>query len=995
MSSLARYLTMMGLILTGFTSSSFFVPYTNGQKDKAQEWADAVYRAMTEEERIGQLMMIRAHSDKGPEHIAKVKRLIREYKVGGLCFFQGTPEKQITLINEYQDMAQPVPLLIAMDAEWGLGMRMKQSTISFPYQLMLGAIQDNRLLYDMGREVARQLKEVGVQVNFAPVADVNNNPDNPVINYRSFGEDRYNVAVKSYMYMKGMQDNQVMACAKHFPGHGDTDVDSHLDLPVITHEYPRLDSVELFPFKVLAEQGIGSMMVAHLNVPALDARENRPTTLSHNTITRLLKEGMNYDGLIFTDGLGMEGVNKYFEDGEVEAEALVAGNDVLLLPQDVEAAVKTIRQYLSKDKLSWERIEESVKKILVAKYELGLTTFSPLDEKEIRKTINSGEALALKRTLIANALTLVRDKQKIVPVETLGELKIASLSIGASVQTPFQERLLSYKDMPTLQEGKSINTAKSNELIRTLKGYDLVFVSLHDMSQYASKNFGLSSSTPAFLKQLSQHTKVVLTVFGNPYSLKYFDEVESVLMAYEDGEDTQDLAAQALFGAIALKGRLPVTASAKSTFGDGVLTRKLARFGYTPPASLGLDTAVLNDIRNIAQNAVDARATPGCVVLVAKDDQVIFEEAFGHHTYKKDNPVGVNDIYDLASLTKITSATLAVMKLYEEGKVSLDTPIVRYLPDLEGTNKEKMVLRDIMAHRAGLKDWIPFYQETVERYRRRVRQKREFFRPRPERNYSVGVAGSLFLRDDFIDTIYTRIYESNLRPDRNYEYSDLGFYLIARIVKEVSGLGLDAYVSQHFYRPMGLETITYNPLEKYPVDRIPPTERDNYFRLQTVQGYVHDMGAAMLGGVSGHAGLFGSARDVGALMQMLLNGGTYAGHQLLLPATVDTFTQRHPQDTRRGIGFDMRQLNPHRWINLPAQTSTHTFGHTGFTGTCAWADPKHGLVYVFLSNRTYPSMNNYKLNRMKTRRRILSTVYEAIPTEGVFNPEDYVDLSRD
>jgi beta-N-acetylhexosaminidase len=977
------------ILFLSILNYSFLVPPQQASPPQAKAWVDSMYNAMSEEERIGQLMMVRAHSDKGAEHINEVKKLIEQYKVGGLCFFQGTPEKQIELINEYQALASPLPLMIAMDAEWGLGMRMKKSTMSFPKQLMLGAIQDNRLLYDMGGEIARQLRAVGVHVNFAPVADVNNNPANPVINYRSFGEDRYNVAVKSFMYMKGMQDNKVMACGKHFPGHGDTDTDSHLDLPVIKHDYTRLDSIELFPFQVLAEQHIGSMMIAHLNVPALDERENRPTTLSYNTITRLLKEGMEYEGLIFTDGLGMKGVTKHFSSGELEAEALVAGNDVLLLPEDVGAAVNAIKRYLDEGQLSWERIEESVKKVLLAKYQLGITRFESIDVTDIRERLSSSEALSLNRTLIANALTLVRDDHQLVPFQSLDTLQMAALSIGASSAPTFQKRLADYGDMLMLQSPKAISSAAQQRLMQQLKDKDVVIVSIHAMSQHASKNFGIKTETIDFLKKLRKQTKVVLNIFGNPYCLKYFDDFESVLLAYEENTNVQDLTAQALFGAIALKGRLPVSASRKSTFGKGVMTTKVSRFGYAPPQSIGIDTSLLNDIDALAENAIKTKATPGCVVLVAKEGQVVYEKAFGHHTYQEKQAVRTDDLYDLASLTKVAAATLSIMKLYEEGRIHLDTPIVHYLPELKGTNKEKLILRDIMAHRAGLKDWIPFYEQTVERKRRKVRQKEEFLRRKPENGFSIAVASSLFLREDFVDTIYQQIYESQLRANSNYRYSDLGFYLIAKIVQSVSGVTLDQYVHEVFYRPMGLRAITYNPHGRLDDSRIPPTERDNYFRLQTVQGYVHDMGAAMIGGVSGHAGLFGSAKDVAAIMQMLLNKGQFNGKKLLQPSTIELFTTRHPDDTRRAIGFDMRQLDSGKWINLPAISSESTFGHTGFTGTCVWADPEHELVYVFLSNRTYPSMNNKKLNRLETRRRIFSKVYDAM---GI--PKHYVDLAE-
>ncbi|MCB9294980.1 MAG: serine hydrolase [Lewinellaceae bacterium] len=960
------------------TASAFYVPREREVAPGEQQWVDSVYNAMSEHERIGQLFMLRAHSDLGQDHVDKVRRLISEYRVGGLCFFQGTPEKQIELINEYQKLAGPVPLLIATDAEWGLGMRMKESAISFPQQLTLGAIQDNRLIYDMGKEIARQLKAIGVQVNFAPVADVNNNPANPVINTRSFGEDPMNVAVKSYMYAKGLQDHGVLACAKHFPGHGDTDVDSHYDLPVIRHGLSRLDSVELYPFRVLAQYGVGSIMVAHLNVPELDARENRPTTLSYNTVTRLLREGLGFEGLIVTDGLDMKGVTKHFAGGQVEAEALLAGNDLLLLPEDLGAAFAEIRKYIREGKLSWERIERSVKKILANKYRLGITRFEALPAENVRQVLNSGQAMQLKRNLIANALTLVRNPGELIPFQRLDTLSLATLSIGAGAPTPFQERLLAYQAMPALQAGKEISSGKSQELLQQLAKYEAVIVSLHGMNNRAGSSFGVTPSARSFLRALSRETRVILVPFGNPYSLRYFDDIDWVLEAYDDDPDTQDLAAQGLFGAIAFRGRLPVTASARSAYGMGVLTRKLQRFGYAPPESMGLDRGTLARIDTIAGNAIAARATPGCAVLVAKNGNIVFEKTYGYHTYRNEAPVERDDLYDLASLTKIASATLAVMKLSEEGRLSLDTPIVRYLPELQGSNKAGLVLRDIMAHRAGLTDWIPFYKQTMTVRRRRARQRQGYYHRTPGAGYSVPVASNLFLRDDFVDAIWDQIYHSELRPDKGYKYSDLGFYLIARIVERLSGQPLDEYVAAQFYRPMGLSRITYNPWKSQPKEKLIPTERDDYFRLQAVHGYVHDMGAALLGGVSGHAGLFANAHDMAALMQMLLNKGEYGGQRFLQPETIDAFTTRHPRETRRGIGFDMRQLDPSLWINLPAQSSDRTFGHTGFTGTCAWADPEKELVYVFLSNRTYPSMNNYKLNKMKTRRRILTAVYEAM-----------------
>ncbi len=966
-----RPLTLWCLLLMGYGLQA--------QTDPATAWADSVYNTMTETERLGQLFMIRAHSDLGPEHIQSVETQIKKYKVGGLCFFQGTPERQVELINQYQKLAEPVPLMMAIDGEWGLGMRMKSSTISFPRQLTLGAIQDNSLIYEMGTEIARQMKLAGIHVNFAPVADVNNNAANPVINNRSFGEDRMNVAAKSWRYAQGMQDNGMMACAKHFPGHGDTDVDSHYDLPVIRHDYGRLDSIELFPFRQLAKQGIGSMMVAHLNVPALDEREKRPTTLSYNTITNLLKEGLEYEGIVFTDALEMKGVTKHFESGEVEAEALVAGNDILLLPEDMEAAYREIRNYIEAGKLSWEELAPRVKKVLRAKYELGLQQFEPLRTDSLRERLNTDDALVLKRKLLANALTLVRNPNDLLPFRQLEGIKMASLSINASKVTPFQDRLQEYKKMPALQCGQAPSEREQARIIAELSKADIAIVGLHDMSSRASNDFGISGAARRMLQQLQQKTKVVLVVFGNPYSLKFFDEQEWVLEAYEDSPMMQHLAAEALFGARAIKGRLPITASPKSAFGDGVITGKLARFGFAPPASVGMDAATLAKIDEIAEQAIEARATPGCVVLVAKDQQIVYKKAFGHHTYSGAQPVHADDIYDLASVTKIAAATLAVMWLQEANQIHLDTPIVHYLPELEGTNKAQLRLRDIMAHQAGLEDWIPFYKQTLVHTRKgRILHSRDFFRRMPEPGFSTEVAPDMYLRDDFKASLFQQIFDSSVDDNPRYKYSDLGFYLIAKMVDRLTGMPLDEFTRRLFYKPMGLETATYRPLERFePID-IAPTEIDNYFRKQALRGYVHDMGSAMLGGVSGHAGLFSNAQDLAAIMQMLLNGGLYSDQQLLNAETIEAFAQRHPKSTRRGIGFDMRQLDPSKWINLPADASDAAFGHTGFTGTCAWADPEENLVFVFLSNRTFPDMNNYRLNKLRTRHRILSTVYEAI-----------------
>lgn len=949
------------------------IPQEQRSLTEADRWADSLYNTLSEEQRLGQLFTIRAHSNLGDDHIANVEKLIKTYEVGGLCFFQGNPAKQVELINRYQALSK-IPLLISIDGEWGLGMRMKETTISFPRQLTLGAIQDNRLIYDMGVEIARQMKRVGVAINFAPDVDVNNNGKNPVIHTRSFGEDRENVAQKALQYMKGMQDNGVMGSAKHFPGHGDTDVDSHLDLPVINHDMARLDSIELYPFKVLAEAGVGSVMVAHLQVPAIDSRANRPTSLSRNTITNLLKEKMGYEGLVFTDALEMKGVTKHFGNGQVEAEALVAGNDMLLLPENIAASITAIKQYLADGRLNKKQVEISIKKILAAKYRLGLTNYTPIAVDSVLIDLNSKQALMLKRNLYENAMTLVRNPDNLLPFKNLSKLNIASLSIGATAKTPFQERLDKYAKITHLQSAKEIPA----NLLNQLKTKDVVIISLHDMSGSAGKSFGITQSTKDFIENLRKQTKVILVVFGTPYSLQYFDNVNWILQAYEEDPIAQDVAAQALFGGIPVSGKLPVTASAKSPYGQGITIEKSTRLGYNTPESVGLNSATLAKIDTIAKQAIMAKATPGMVVLVAKDGQIVYEKAFGSHTYTGNTPVKTTDLYDLASVTKIAATTVAMMKLYDEGKIDLDQTLGFYLPELRGSNKAPLTIRQVMTHRAGLLGWIPFYKQTVTKTRRSVRPSTKYYRTTKTSTYSVPVTEKLYMRNDFVNTIWAQIRNSKLRTNNNYRYSDLGFYLLSKVVWKVSGKPLDQYVAEIYYETMGLQRTTFNPWKQFPLDKMAPTEEDHSFRNQRVRGYAHDMGAAMLGGVSGHAGLFSDATGLAVLMQMLVNEGVYGDQRLLDSTTVEAFTRREPNSTRTGIGFDLFKANPNMKIGMPKNASGLTYGHIGFTGTCTWADPVNKVVYVFLANRTYPAADNFRINKLGIRSRILGVVYEAM-----------------
>ena len=946
----------------------------------SDKWVDGVFKNLTLEEKIGQLFTIRASAKEDEQEAKKVLSYIDKYKVGGICFFQGSPTQLTVLNNRYQQKSK-VPILTSIDGEWGLGMRYPDQSISFPRALTLGAIQDNNLIYEMGTHIADHCKRVGIHVNFAPVVDVNNNPNNPVINNRSFGEDKYNVAAKSYAYMKGMQENGVMACAKHFPGHGDTDTDSHYDLPVITHDRNRLDSVELMPFRSLIKQGIGSVMVAHLSIPAFDDRPNRPTTLSYNAVTNILRKEMTFGGLIFTDAMEMKGVTKHFKPGDADKEAFIAGNDIILLPENLKAGIESIKKGIMDGSIPRERLDNSVKRILRAKYTLGLNTWKPLDQNNVESDINDNNSIALKEKLIENAITLASDQDEIVPIRKLNGMKFSSISIGAGFKTPMQTQMDFYVTAQHNQLPRLSTKIERERIAEKVKGSDYVVVGIHDMSKYAGKDFGINLKNIAFLKELEKDKKLIIIIFGSPYSLKFFDGFSNVIVAYEDDELFQNLAVQSIFGAFTIKGKLPVTASSKYKYGGGKYRESLGRFGYSIPERVGMSSTVLAGIDTIINEMLPTKAAPGCQILAAKGGKIVFQKSYGNFVYDKARPVDNNDIYDVASVTKVCASTISLMKLYDEGKFDLNATIDRYIPETDTCSKGDVNIRATLAHHAQLAGWIPFYKNTVSTSKNNPQPLGKYYSKTLKEGFTVPVADNLFMRTDMRDSIWSRINGSKLREKKGYRYSDLAFYFMHKSIQNITGLPINEYAAKNFYEPMGLRRTGYLPLAKHPREEIAPSEHDRYFRRQTIKGHVHDMGAAMLGGVSGHAGLFSNAGELAVIFQMMLNGGSYGGVQYLEPETIKLFTTRYPESTRRGLGWDMKELNPSKSLNMSKLASDSTFGHLGFTGIAAFADPKEDLIFIFVANRTYPSMKNLKFSRGNYRPRVQSQIYRSLMKE--------------
>jgi beta-glucosidase-like glycosyl hydrolase/CubicO group peptidase (beta-lactamase class C family) len=949
------------------------------QTDASQHWVDSVFNSLTPQQRIAQLMVVRESGILGASTVFytdKVSQLIHDYNIGSICLFQGGPVKQANLINYFQQIAQ-TPLMVCIDGETGLGMRMTDSVTKFPDQLTLGAVQDAAVVYEVGKAIGRQCKREGIQVDYAPVIDINNNPNNPVINFRSFGEDKYKVALFGTQMMRGIQENNVMACAKHFPGHGDVAVDSHLDLPMISKSFSALDSLELYPFKTLFNEGIGSVMIAHLSIPAIDNTPHLPTSLSKKNVTDLLRDTLGFNGISFTDALEMQGVAKYFPQGDAAVQSLIAGNDMLCLPGDVPIAIQKIQTGIANNTLDSTDINNRVKKVLLAKYNLGLNHIQPVSTDGLHEVLNKDVSM-LKRKVAQNAITLLRLKDSsLFPLK--GNKKIAYVGVGTADTNTlaiFLE-IENGADVYTMNYGDDQSVADSI-FKRVDSNYGAVIIGVHQFNKYPAKNFGLTSSAINLIKNLQASTKALTMVFGNPYALKNFCDADNLIECYEDDPFFQEAAFYWLNNEFVASGKLPVTVCDAFHYGDGITDLGLKKIPEAKPFDVGLDSAKLYVIDSLANDAIAQHATPGCVVLVAKDSKIVLQKAYGNLTYNGNQPVTTQTVYDLASVTKISATTLAVMKLYEEGKLDLRKTIGDYLPWVHNSNKSNLVLQDVLLHQAGLVAFIPFYKEIIDSG---GKPKPGYFQPYADSNHSVHVAANMYMRNDWVDTMYARILQSELSHKKEYIYSDNDYIFLGKIVEQITGTTLDKFVADSFYKPMHLYNTTFKPNEHIAINNIAPTEDEQEFRLQLLRGYVHDPGSAMFGGVAGHAGLFSNVHDLAILYSMLLNGGIWDGVQYLKKETIDYFSAYHSKISRRGFGFDKPEKdNATRAEPYPClSASPQTFGHTGFTGICVWVDPKYNLIFIFLSNRVNPNGgDNTKLSTLNVRGKMMEAVYQSM-----------------
>lgn len=948
------------------TKSTTMVKETKASKDTAgyaaaYRWADNKMKHMSIEDKVGQMMFVRVPQKMNKKQKREFEKNFRDFGVGGICFFKGSAANQIEQTKEYQKMSD-IPLMVTIDAEWGLGMRLTDC-YSFPRQMMMGALsrKNDTLIAQFGEEIGNQCRKMGINVNFAPVCDINNNPANPVIGCRSFGENKNRVATKSLMYARAMQRKGVIAVGKHFPGHGDTDVDSHLDLPVIKHSKDYIDSIDLFPFRHLVGGGIRGMMVAHLQVNALDNRKNMPSSLSERIVQPLLREQMEFDGLVFTDGIDMKAVAKHYKDGEGAIRAIKAGGDVILLPIDVEATIKAIVKEAKNNAAFAKMIDDRCRRILREKYLCGLHNME-LEKLRVPTAMDNKHCQQLTKKIAQKAVTLIYDAGGVLPMGK--ELDVVEVSVGNC--------------------DNAITTLDSTLANRIQKAGNVIISVFGNVG--AANNYGISDESMSVVRQICalHDTKSVVIVYGSPYIMEKFPKPaeketsapypSAVVLAYQNIPEAIEAANGAVCGETEFEGVLPVSTGG---YKEGTSLKPKPRpkpvDPYAELKNAGMKVECFKAIDSIAENGIKEHAYPGCQILVAKDGKVVYNRCYGRQTYSSQSaPMDTNTVYDLASLTKVTATNLAVMKLVDDGKIKLDDPLSRYLPYLKKSNKKKITIREALSHCAGLKAFDSYWKQSEE-------SDDLYFGTTPPDGYTA-IGDNTYISDKYRDKLLEQITDSKLNKDKKYVYSDLGFILLADLVEHVSGQRIDIFMRKHFYTPLGMANTTFQPIQNgIDIQRIAPTENEKVFRKQLLRGYVHDPNSAAMGGIAGHAGLFSTANDLFKIYQMMLDEGIYGGHRYIKAQTFKTFNKRHYADkgNRRALGFD-KPLIKDKSNHVSPLASQSSFGHTGFTGIMVWVDPQYKLIYIFLSNRVHPSASPNKLSSMNIRTDIQTLIYNSI-----------------
>lgn len=908
---------------------------------------DSLMSEMTLDEKIGQLFMVRAYgtfSNDRDLDFLRLEELITDYHVGGVIFFQGDVYGQAVTNNHLQSIAK-YPLWIAQDMEFGAAMRIDGTTRLTP-AMGVAATGNPYNAYLKGKITAIEAKAIGVHQVYAPVLDVNNNPNNPVINVRSYSADPQMVAEYGTEFMKGVQSEGLISTGKHFPGHGDTETDSHLALPTITHDYSRLDSVELVPFRQTINEGMQSIMSAHISFPNISENEGLPGTLDPSILNRILIDSLSFNGLVVTDGLEMQGISAHYSPGEAVIKALQAGADQMLVSTDEKAAINEIKKAVESGELSEERIDHSVRKILQLKIDQEVFSDQMVDIESLNYRINTPQFQKAANRIARESVTVLKNNN-VLPVRQIDfpNVVVVGISDGeehSSAGTLIREIRRYHENVDYHSLDSRTSPDEIEDLMSDAEDADLIILGsfIRVRSYHALQ---MPEEYSRILEQLSGFDKPeILLSFGNPYIVENFPDADVHVMAWSAASDQVRETIPSIFGASDIVGKFPGEVPGMYKIGDGIkMPQSTVRYDDPIAADMSIDSLI--QIDKIMQSAINDSVFPGGVVGVLRNGSLVWQEAYGYHDYSKTKSVQANGVYDLASISKIMATTTSMMKLVDEGKVSLDDPVSKYIPEYTDGKKSEITIRHFLLHTSGL----PAFRIYVDELRTR-RELIEAVRNEPLIN----------------------------EPGEEYVYSDLGFILLAEIIHEVSGKRIDEYVHDEFFEPMGMTSTTYNPenIGRFLTNRIPPTEIDTVYNRGLVHKKVHDERAYFMDGVSGHAGLFSSVQDMAKYFFMLLNDGNYGGHQYLSPEIINLFTSHQSPINQRGLGFDRKSEG---FSTAGTLTSENSFGHTGFTGTSFWVDPVENIAIIILTNRTYPN-RSYGSRISRIRAEIADAVMKSI-----------------
>lgn len=910
---------------------------------------DSLISVMSLEEKIGQLFMVPAYGRFANDHevsLLRLKRLVTDYKVGGLIFMSGDVYGQALLTNEMQELAS-IPLWIGQDMEYGAAMRV-HGTTRFTPAMGIAATGNPSNAYLKGKITAREAKALGVHQIFAPVLDVNNNPENPVINVRSYSSDPKVVSRFGQFFIDGIESEGLLATAKHFPGHGDTDIDSHLALPVINHNFARIDSLELAPFRATINNGLNSVMSAHIAYPNISDNLGLPSTLDPSILNRILVDSLNFEGLIVTDGLEMRGITEKFSPGEAVIQALLAGADMMLISPDVMTAVNELKTAVQTGRIHEERIDRSVKKILTLKKNRGVFIQQPIDIQTLSTAIHTPDYQNIANRIARRSLTVLKNERNILPLREVNHQHILVVGVTDSddinTGSSLAREMRKYHSNVTFHSlNNRTNEKEIDDILKAADAADLIVIGSFIIVR-SHQPIQMPREQLKVLEKLSARVKPsVLIAFGNPYVVRDLPKADVHVLAWAADMNQIRQTVPGLFGASKIQGKFPASIPGMYNFGDGInFSQSVLRLD--DPAAAGMNSDSLLNIDMIMQKAIDDSTFPGGVVGVMRKGALVWHESYGYHDYSKTRPTKNTDIFDLASVTKVMATTTSIMKLVDQEQIRLDDKVADYIPEFREGKKSEITIEHLLLHTSGL----PAFRIYVDKLKTRF-------------EILEAVKNEPLIND----------------PGEIYVYSDLGFILLGEIVEEVSGMRLDRFIRSQFFYPMEMKSVHFNPgrVGNWLSNQIPPTEIDQTYNRGIVQGVVHDERAYFMDGVAGHAGLFGSARDLAVYSYMLLNNGVYGRRKYLSPEVIELFTGKRSPINQRGFGFD-RKVD-RLFSTAGSLTGERTFGHLGFTGTSFWIDPDKEVAIILLTNRTYPS-RTFGSNISRIRAEIADVVMKSI-----------------